>query len=332
MAASAEALPAGVHARVLVEVAGSDDEVEVTAPSGVRVTWLHRGARPVGEALVAAVRDAGPLPGRGQAFVHGEAAFVREPAPRAAHRLGPAARPVVGVGLLAARRRRRGLARGQAGVERAGRGRRPRRRARRRLSAAPGGLRRASPVRRPQDVSGAGRWADVPEPTDAMPPAGPPSVDLVFDATPMGMAIVSAEGVYQRVNRAYAAMIGRLPEQMVGRRRRDFNTDRQVVADVSEPGPRARPARGRGAAREGVPAPRRLPRAGAGSRCRWCGRRGRSRCCSCRRRRSGRSRRPSGACARCTRRTTAWSPSTPSAASWGGTSGPSACSACRPPR
>ncbi|GAB3675916.1 sensor domain-containing protein [Angustibacter aerolatus] len=76
----------------------------------------------------------------------------------------------------------------------------------------------------------------MPEPTDAMPPAGPPSVDLVFDATPMGMAIVSAEGVYQRVNRAYAAMIGRLPEQMVGRSWRDFNTDRQVVADVSELG------------------------------------------------------------------------------------------------
>ena len=42
------------------------------------MTWLHRGDRPVGEALVAAVRELEFPEGEVQAFVHGEAGFVKE--------------------------------------------------------------------------------------------------------------------------------------------------------------------------------------------------------------------------------------------------------------
>ena len=42
------------------------------------MTWLHRGDRPVGEALVAAVRGLEFPEGEVQAFVHGEAGFVKE--------------------------------------------------------------------------------------------------------------------------------------------------------------------------------------------------------------------------------------------------------------
>ncbi|MEU0215159.1 SIP domain-containing protein, partial [Streptomyces sp. NPDC006265] len=43
----------------------------------VDVVWLHRGARPLGEALVEAVRNLEFPEGRVHAFVHGEAHFVK---------------------------------------------------------------------------------------------------------------------------------------------------------------------------------------------------------------------------------------------------------------
>ncbi|QOC90816.1 siderophore-interacting protein [Micromonospora craniellae] len=78
IAASLVRLPAGAPAYVFVEVDGPLDEQPLPSPGAVAVTWLHRGARPVGEALVDAVRGLDFPPGAVQAFVHGEAGFVRQ--------------------------------------------------------------------------------------------------------------------------------------------------------------------------------------------------------------------------------------------------------------
>ncbi len=78
IAAALERIPDGVPAEAFVEVAGAAEEQKLTVPDGARVHWLHRGARPVGEALVAAVRALEFHPGTPQVFVHGEAHFVKE--------------------------------------------------------------------------------------------------------------------------------------------------------------------------------------------------------------------------------------------------------------
>ena len=78
IAAALERLPADAEAYAFVEVADAAEEQAVDAPAGARVRWLHRGARPVGQALVDSVR-ALPFPdGTPHVFVHGEAEFVRE--------------------------------------------------------------------------------------------------------------------------------------------------------------------------------------------------------------------------------------------------------------
>lgn len=76
IARSLEALPEGVTAHAFVEVAGPEEEQKID--SGVEVVWLHRGRRPVGRALVEAVRALDFPEGRVHAFVHGEAGFVKE--------------------------------------------------------------------------------------------------------------------------------------------------------------------------------------------------------------------------------------------------------------
>jgi NADPH-dependent ferric siderophore reductase len=73
-----EQLPAGARAVALLEVDGPADEIGVDAPAGADVRWVHRGGRPVGEALVAAVRALDWPDGTPDAFVHGEAGFVKE--------------------------------------------------------------------------------------------------------------------------------------------------------------------------------------------------------------------------------------------------------------
>ncbi|SFP57640.1 NADPH-dependent ferric siderophore reductase, contains FAD-binding and SIP domains [Geodermatophilus dictyosporus] len=77
IAAALEALPAGARAEVFVEVDGPEEEQDLTAGPGVRLTWVHRGAAP-GVALVAAVCGADLPAGDVHAFVHGEAGAVRE--------------------------------------------------------------------------------------------------------------------------------------------------------------------------------------------------------------------------------------------------------------
>ncbi|WP_448322094.1 siderophore-interacting protein [Streptomyces sp. CO7] len=77
IAASLEALPAGAVAKAFIEVSGPEEEQEIRTPADAEITWLHRGERPIGDTLTAAV-PASPFPaGTVHAFVHGEAHFVK---------------------------------------------------------------------------------------------------------------------------------------------------------------------------------------------------------------------------------------------------------------
>ncbi|MGH4030684.1 siderophore-interacting protein [Actinomycetota bacterium Odt1-20B] len=76
IAAALEALPRGARAHAFIEVEGPEEEQKITTDA--EVVWLHRGGRPVGEALVEAVRALDFPAGTPQAFVHGEAGFVKE--------------------------------------------------------------------------------------------------------------------------------------------------------------------------------------------------------------------------------------------------------------
>ncbi|MFD7704847.1 siderophore-interacting protein [Streptomyces caelestis] len=76
IARSLEALPHGARVFAFVEVSGPEEEQKID--SDAEVHWLHRGGRPVGEALVEAVRNLDFPEGRVHAFVHGEAHCVKE--------------------------------------------------------------------------------------------------------------------------------------------------------------------------------------------------------------------------------------------------------------
>lgn len=85
VAAALESLPADAVGAVFLEVGSDDDEVALTGPAGVEVTWLHRGVSSAeagsglidGEApLVSAVREMPWPDGDVQVFVHGEAETV----------------------------------------------------------------------------------------------------------------------------------------------------------------------------------------------------------------------------------------------------------------
>ncbi len=80
-----EALPADAVGQAFVEIAGPGDEIALTAPDGVEITWVYRGGRAdlvpedrAGDSspLVTAVRGAPWLPGQVQVFIHGEAQTV----------------------------------------------------------------------------------------------------------------------------------------------------------------------------------------------------------------------------------------------------------------
>ena len=85
ISAALEVLPDNAIGKVFLEVAGPGDEIELSAPDGVEVTWIHRGGRAdlVGDdhagdnaPLIAAVIEAAWLPGQVQVFIHGEAQAV----------------------------------------------------------------------------------------------------------------------------------------------------------------------------------------------------------------------------------------------------------------
>ena len=78
IAAALSGMPAGAPVRAFIEVEGPDEEQKLETEAVAEVVWLHRGDRPVGELLVAAVRECEFPAGQVHAFVHGEAAFVQD--------------------------------------------------------------------------------------------------------------------------------------------------------------------------------------------------------------------------------------------------------------
>jgi NADPH-dependent ferric siderophore reductase len=78
IAAALEGMPAGATVKAFIEVADAAEEQKLETSADAEITWLHRDGRPVGEALVAAVRALSFPPGEVHAFVHGEATFVKE--------------------------------------------------------------------------------------------------------------------------------------------------------------------------------------------------------------------------------------------------------------
>jgi len=83
--AALEALADDAVGKVFLEVGGPDDQIALTAPPGVEVTWVYRGGRadlvPEEKAgdnapLITAVTEAAWLPGQVQVFIHGEAQTV----------------------------------------------------------------------------------------------------------------------------------------------------------------------------------------------------------------------------------------------------------------
>jgi NADPH-dependent ferric siderophore reductase len=78
IAASLERLGTDARGHAFVEVAGPEEEQKLEVPAGVTLTWLHRGDARVGERLLTAVRSLDVPEGDTQAFVHGEAGFVKD--------------------------------------------------------------------------------------------------------------------------------------------------------------------------------------------------------------------------------------------------------------
>lgn len=78
IAAALEAMPPEATVKALIEVEGPQDEQKLSLPGTAELVWLHRGTARVGEKLTAAVRALEFPEGTTQAFVHGEAGFVKE--------------------------------------------------------------------------------------------------------------------------------------------------------------------------------------------------------------------------------------------------------------
>ena len=85
ISAALEALPDDAIGKAFIEVAGPEDQLELTAPAGVDVAWIYRGGRAdlIGDEsagdhapLITAVKEAAWLPGQVQVFIHGEAQAV----------------------------------------------------------------------------------------------------------------------------------------------------------------------------------------------------------------------------------------------------------------
>lgn len=85
ISAALEALPDNAKGYAFIEVAGPEDQLELTAPEDVLVRYIYRGGRAdlvlddaAGDhaPLIAAVKEAAWLPGQVQVFIHGEAQAV----------------------------------------------------------------------------------------------------------------------------------------------------------------------------------------------------------------------------------------------------------------
>jgi NADPH-dependent ferric siderophore reductase len=77
IAAALERVPAGVPVHVILQVGGAAEEQPLESPGDLRLSWLHRAGEGTDQ-LLAAVRALEFPAGRVHAFVHGEAAEVRE--------------------------------------------------------------------------------------------------------------------------------------------------------------------------------------------------------------------------------------------------------------
>jgi NADPH-dependent ferric siderophore reductase len=73
-----EALPPGSSATLILEIPEEDDEQDLPAAASTRISWLHRLGAPAGdpEALATEAAEVELRPGRGHAYVLGEAKVV----------------------------------------------------------------------------------------------------------------------------------------------------------------------------------------------------------------------------------------------------------------
>jgi NADPH-dependent ferric siderophore reductase len=78
ISAALDGMPAGALVHAFIEVADPAEEQPLPTTADARITWIHRGDAPIGSTLPSAIRGL-PFPeGRVQAFVHGEANFVKD--------------------------------------------------------------------------------------------------------------------------------------------------------------------------------------------------------------------------------------------------------------
>ncbi|WP_404474600.1 siderophore-interacting protein [Microbacterium aerolatum] len=75
-----EAMPADAAGIALLEVQDESEQLELTAPAGVELRWLHRGEKTAGttDLLIDAVRALEWQPGRVQVFAHGERGAMKQ--------------------------------------------------------------------------------------------------------------------------------------------------------------------------------------------------------------------------------------------------------------
>jgi NADPH-dependent ferric siderophore reductase len=78
--AMTESLPGDADAALVLEIPAADDEQDLSAAARTRVSWLHRLSRPAGDpassVLVAEAAEVELPPGRGHAYLLGEASVV----------------------------------------------------------------------------------------------------------------------------------------------------------------------------------------------------------------------------------------------------------------
>ncbi len=94
-----DALPGGVPALVFLEVVDATEQQDLGTP----VRWVHRGDRDAGVPLAEAVRAAEFPPGRGQAWLSGESACVKDLRAHLLDERGMARRAVYATGYWRAR-------------------------------------------------------------------------------------------------------------------------------------------------------------------------------------------------------------------------------------
>ncbi|MEV4313990.1 siderophore-interacting protein [Actinocrispum sp. NPDC049592] len=78
IAAALEGMPAGARVTAFIEVIDPAEVQKLETPAAADIIWLYRGDERPGSALVPAVRSFEFPDGQMQAFVHGEANFVKD--------------------------------------------------------------------------------------------------------------------------------------------------------------------------------------------------------------------------------------------------------------